>query len=638
MSRCILVPATILLTLCCNPLLGSVSVDFSEYCPLQTGKRWILQDERGNQYEYYVAGTEALGGEVTFQYTNWEGNPGYYNLTYECGALKILGINGQILDPPRIYNGQDIDNASVHIVYDIEPVVDTPAGSFNDVIKQIFYSKAYGQERKTRVRYYALDVGLVRDEEWSAEAGGTYVYTASLVSYEKRRNWVSMFGLNTDCQDAVASLYLHDLSSGDFRVVKEDCNEADAFGSLNVDGTRMVYGVTSNQENTGWIRIYDVQTRSHRTARMISDCDWDLCAYFDANDLIVFNDRDGRIKTIQEDGQDVGTVVTSEEPYRFSVFWISPDRKRIAAIENQHDSDYETSNFERLVVFNADGSDRRVLLGPHLGEWNFVSWKPDSSGLIFYYHTFNGQPWPLHVSYARYMTFDLTQDPPGSTDLSNSDLGSEEENVCYYTRTGNLLSITRGQLYDPYTGALLADCAENTASLFTGGIVGSDIAGGIYFADPNGENLREFRECECHTMDSDYFEGFESNSFSSLWQHGGDVPWTVTTSQAHNGSYCAQAGTIGDSQSSTLQLDYPCADGEVGFFVKVSSESGWDELSFWVDGVFAGQWSGEVDWSEVIVPVVSGNHTFEWVYHKDGSLSGGADTAWIDDVTLPASR
>jgi len=38
---------------------------------------------------------------------------------------------------------------------------------------------------------------------------------------------------------------------------------------------------------------------------------------------------------------------------------------------------------------------------------------------------------------------------------------------------------------------------------------------------------------------------------------------------------------------------------------------------------------------EASYPVGAGRHTFAWTYIKDGSSSGGQDTAWIDDIAFP---
>ena len=39
---------------------------------------------------------------------------------------------------------------------------------------------------------------------------------------------------------------------------------------------------------------------------------------------------------------------------------------------------------------------------------------------------------------------------------------------------------------------------------------------------------------------------------------------------------------------------------------------------------------------DIAFKITSGTRTFEWSYSKDGSESGGDDTAWIDDIVFPA--
>ena len=78
-----------------------------------------------------------------------------------------------------------------------------------------------------------------------------------------------------------------------------------------------------------------------------------------------------------------------------------------------------------------------------------------------------------------------------------------------------------------------------------------------------------------------------------------------------------------------------CVDGDITFYCKVSSESRYDYLTFYIDGVEKDKWAGDEDWAEVSFPVSAGTRTFEWTYSKDGSASKGNDTAWIDDIVFP---
>jgi len=131
-------------------------------------------------------------------------------------------------------------------------------------------------------------------------------------------------------------------------------------------------------------------------------------------------------------------------------------------------------------------------------------------------------------------------------------------------------------------------------------------------------------------------ETFETGDFSSVnWEFSGYANWFVTSEERNSGNHSAQAGSIEDNESSALKVTLDCLSGDVSFFCKVSSESGFDCLYFYIDGVKQDQWSGEQRWIQVSFPVTTGTRTFEWTYTKDGSESGGDDTAWIDDIIFP---
>lgn len=118
---------------------------------------------------------------------------------------------------------------------------------------------------------------------------------------------------------------------------------------------------------------------------------------------------------------------------------------------------------------------------------------------------------------------------------------------------------------------------------------------------------------------------------------GSAAGWSVAQDFAHMGSYSLKSGVIGHSQFSTIELRGSFSAGYVRFARKVSSESGWDFLRFYVDGVQKAEWSGEEDWAEVAYAITAGSHTLTWEYLKDGSVSSGSDAAWIDSVTLPGN-
>ncbi|MBN3035617.1 MAG: T9SS type A sorting domain-containing protein, partial [Bacteroidales bacterium] len=134
------------------------------------------------------------------------------------------------------------------------------------------------------------------------------------------------------------------------------------------------------------------------------------------------------------------------------------------------------------------------------------------------------------------------------------------------------------------------------------------------------------------------FDDFETGNFSMFdWQTGGSQPWEVTTSNPYEGSYCAVSGNVSDNQFSLLMLNYESMyDDSVTFWVKVSSEDGYDYLKFYIGNQVAGQWAGTVPWTRVSFPVEAGSHSFKWQYIKDTYVSSGQDCAWIDFATFPA--
>jgi hypothetical protein len=132
-------------------------------------------------------------------------------------------------------------------------------------------------------------------------------------------------------------------------------------------------------------------------------------------------------------------------------------------------------------------------------------------------------------------------------------------------------------------------------------------------------------------------ETWESGTFTQFdWTMGGTVPWTITSSNPYQGTYCARSGAIGHNQSTDLWANFQVLSNDtISFYRKVSSEEDYDYLKFIIDGNVADQWSGTVAWGKVSYPVSAGNHTFLWRYIKDAGAVGGSDAAWIDQITFP---
>ena len=132
-------------------------------------------------------------------------------------------------------------------------------------------------------------------------------------------------------------------------------------------------------------------------------------------------------------------------------------------------------------------------------------------------------------------------------------------------------------------------------------------------------------------------EDWEAGNFYSFpWAFAGDADWFITDVDPYEGTYCSQSGDISDSETSEMEVElYVTTADDISFYRKVSSESSYDYLRFYIDGTQQEQWSGEVAWSQVSYPVSVGTHIFKWIYYKDSSVSNGSDCAWVDYIIFP---
>jgi hypothetical protein len=133
-------------------------------------------------------------------------------------------------------------------------------------------------------------------------------------------------------------------------------------------------------------------------------------------------------------------------------------------------------------------------------------------------------------------------------------------------------------------------------------------------------------------------EDFESNTFTEYaWNNSSASSWITTAENPYEGTHCSKSGIIADMANTDLSIELNViAAGEISFMKKVSSEVDYDFLTFSIDGILKGEWSGELDWSAETYPVTTGTHTFTWSYKKDQSAFDGADAAWIDYILFPS--
>lgn len=132
-------------------------------------------------------------------------------------------------------------------------------------------------------------------------------------------------------------------------------------------------------------------------------------------------------------------------------------------------------------------------------------------------------------------------------------------------------------------------------------------------------------------------EDFETGNYNRFpWQFAGNSNWSISQSSPFEGIYCSQSGTITDNQECSMYLTLNIlSPSDISFYRKVSSETNYDFLYFYIDGQEKGKWSGEVPWGKVTYPVPEGTHRLSWKYKKDYSISTGSDKAWVDYIEWP---
>lgn len=129
-------------------------------------------------------------------------------------------------------------------------------------------------------------------------------------------------------------------------------------------------------------------------------------------------------------------------------------------------------------------------------------------------------------------------------------------------------------------------------------------------------------------------DGFESPTLDPAFQTGGNAPWTITTSSVHTGTRSVRGGVISHNQVTWLTRSVT-GRGSVQFWYRVSSESGYDFFTFYVDGVSVVRRSGTVNWTQLpLTNLDAGAHVLKWEYAKDETASSGSDTAWVDDFQI----
>ena len=120
---------------------------------------------------------------------------------------------------------------------------------------------------------------------------------------------------------------------------------------------------------------------------------------------------------------------------------------------------------------------------------------------------------------------------------------------------------------------------------------------------------------------------------SLSFTNSGDANWVGQSSVTYYGNNAAQSGSIGRNQQSCMQTTVP-GPVKLKFYWKVSSESKYDKLKFYINNNEQNNISGLIDWTQKSYILTSGNNTLKWCYIKGFYGNNNAvGWGWVDKIT-----
>ena len=135
---------------------------------------------------------------------------------------------------------------------------------------------------------------------------------------------------------------------------------------------------------------------------------------------------------------------------------------------------------------------------------------------------------------------------------------------------------------------------------------------------------------------ANYSESFEGGAIPAIWIAAAtsNADWILDNSVASDGTQSLRSGVITHNQNSGIEFTVLLAAGTLSYSAWVDAEACCDKLEFYVDGVMVHNISSNGGWTTYQTTLTNAEHTLEWRYRKDVSVSTGADAVWIDSITF----
>ncbi|NQY28400.1 MAG: hypothetical protein HRT69_02905 [Flavobacteriaceae bacterium] len=111
---------------------------------------------------------------------------------------------------------------------------------------------------------------------------------------------------------------------------------------------------------------------------------------------------------------------------------------------------------------------------------------------------------------------------------------------------------------------------------------------------------------------------------------------TALAALVNTGTYSARTiSSLIDDETSSLQYNAVVTSSQtLSFAVTTSTEANFDVLTFYIDGIAKGSWSGNTAYTTVSYLLTPGAHTLIWTYEKDFVGEDGLDSVAIDDISI----
>ena len=135
-------------------------------------------------------------------------------------------------------------------------------------------------------------------------------------------------------------------------------------------------------------------------------------------------------------------------------------------------------------------------------------------------------------------------------------------------------------------------------------------------------------------------EDFETGDLTKFeWSTNGSNAWSVTSSNAFEGTYCAVSKSgmsYGNRSSLSLRIN-AAANDSISFYRRFTAGNGWygsDEFRFYIDGNQLESISETTPWSRAAFPVSAGSHTIKFEVNC-GIYGGSSGVAAVDYINFP---